>query len=147
MISGAAGKDLKNLWISRGLKTPTSPSTHLKTGESKAVRVKSRSGWTVGESLLPSAPLCSPPPPRGGAGDEMGDGEGTPLLLLKLHSVTRGSPAGTGPRWLFCLLRALNWTQRHRKCEQKSQKKTPRKDTDKGVELDKELGAVQCCGS
>lgn len=68
-------KILKNLWISRGLKTPASPSTHLKTGESKAVRVKSRSGWTVGESLLPSAPLCSPPPPRGGAGDEMGDGE------------------------------------------------------------------------
>ena len=68
-------KILKNLWISRGLKTPASPSTHLKTGESKAVRVKNRPGWTVGESLLPSAPLCSPPPPRGGAGDEMGDGE------------------------------------------------------------------------
>lgn len=55
-----------------GFKTSTSPPTHLKTGKNKAVRVKSRPGWTVGESSLPSAPQCSPPPPRGGAGDEMG---------------------------------------------------------------------------
>ena len=75
------------------LKTPTSPPTHLKTGESKAVRVKSRPGWTVGESSLPSAPRCSPPPPRGGAGDEMGDGQeiwaaNQPILLPLLRMLT-----------------------------------------------------------